>query len=73
MPYDLTPLQGYLERKEPYRVVLQLDHALYDLVLNADFYQTTEGLAIRYYELLHLRNQFATIADVPHIEPDSPF
>jgi len=70
MKYDLTPLQAYLEKTEPYRVVLQLDHSLYDMVLNADFYSDTEGLAERYHRLLLLRNRFATIASVPHIKPD---
>lgn len=73
MPYDLTALSDYLDKVEPFRVVLQLDHALYDLVLNADFYENTDGLALRYHDLLIFRNVFATIAKVPHIKPDHPF
>ena len=71
MPYDLSAFQQYLENVDPMRIVLELDHSLYNLVLNADFFQTTEGLADHYHELIVLRNQFAIIANVPHIEPDT--
>lgn len=66
MPYDLTPIQNYLQGEPPAEVARVLDEAMYDVVMNAEESGTTEGISQRYYTLRQLRDIIANLTKEGH-------
>jgi len=56
MPYDLTPIQEYLRSEPPGELAMVLDETMYDIVLNAEHFENTEGISQRYHTLRQLRD-----------------
>jgi hypothetical protein len=54
--YNLIPLQDYLQSEPPETLAKVLDETMYDIVLNAEHFENTEGISQRYHTLKQLRD-----------------
>lgn len=54
--YNLTLLQDYLQSEPPAELARVLDETMYDIVLNAEHFENTEGISQRYHTLKQLRD-----------------
>ena len=48
MSYDLTSFKTYLEDHRPSEIVKTLDDGLYNIVLAAEYLESTEGMSSQY-------------------------
>lgn len=71
MRHDFSHLEVFLQENGAGEMVKTLDKALYNIVLVAEYLESTDGMAGQYLNIMLMRNQFAILAGLPQLEPSS--
>ena len=71
MRHDFSHLEVFLQENGAAEMVKTLDKALYNIVLVAEYLESTDGMAGQYLNTMLMRNQFAILAGLPQLEPSS--